>query len=122
MISDPKVRAELATVSKLTAILADAPLVVVVCADTHAERHEGAFWIQDTAAALENLLIAAHALELGAVWCAIHPMKHRKEAVRSTLALPEGVETLGMVGVGHLAESTPPAGRFDWSKVHFDRW
>jgi len=122
VVRDPAVRAELSVASKWAGMLSRAPLVVVVCGDIHAERHEGAYWVQDATAALENLLTAANALGLGAVWVGIHPWDDRIEAVRATLALPEGIEPLGMVGVGHPAETKPSEDRLDWDKVHFDRW
>lgn len=122
VVKDRRVLADLATVSKWTAMLNDAALAIVVCGETAAERHEGAYWVQDGAAAIENLLTAANALGLGAVWLGVHPWEPRKDAVRSALGLPDGIEPLGMVAVGHPAETKPPAERFDWNKVHFDRW
>ena len=122
VVREQGVRSELSVASKWAGMLADAALVVVVCGDAKSERHEGAYWVQDATAALENLLIAANALGLGAVWVGVHPWDDRKDAVRAALALPVGIEPLGMVGVGHPAETKPPAGRLDWDKVHFDRW
>jgi nitroreductase len=78
--------------------------------------------VQDATAALENLLIAANALGLGAVWVGVHPWEDRVAAVRDALSLPEDVQPLGQVGIGHPAETKPPAQRLDWGKVRFDRW
>ncbi len=121
-VRDPEVRAALSVASKHAGMLADAPLVIVVCGDLSAERHEGAYWVQDATAALENVLTAANALGLGAVWVGVHPWEDRAAAVRAALDLPAGVEPLGSVGIGHPAETKEPAQRFDAAKVHFDRW
>jgi nitroreductase len=54
--------------------LAEAPVVVVVCADlerarrAYKERGEKLYCLQDTAAAVENLLLAATAKGLGTCW------------------------------------------------------
>ena len=43
------------------------------------------YWIQDAAAATENILIQATALGLGSCWCGIHPQKGFVEKVRENL-------------------------------------
>ena len=122
VVRDQAVRSRLSVASKWAGMLESAPTVIVVCGDTRAERHEGAYWVQDATAALENVLIAANAIGLGAVWVGVHPWDDRIAAVKLALGLPDGIEPLGMVGIGHPLESKPPAGRLDWGKVHFDRW
>ena len=70
--------AERATLDRLAATspyagpLLRASLAVVVCGETLGERHPG-YWVEDCSAAMENLLLAAHALGLGAVWLGYHP-------------------------------------------------
>ena len=69
---------------------ASAPLAVVVCADL--TRNPGAscdWWVMDASAASENLLLAAHAVGLGAVWTGVYPRSERVKAVRTILGLPE---------------------------------
>lgn len=114
--------ARLAEASQNAGMLADAALAIVVCGDLDAENHRGAYWVQDATAALENVLIAAHALGLGAVWVGVHPWEDRIASVRGTLDLPPSIAPLGMVAIGHPAEAKEPSQRLDRSKVHFDRW
>lgn len=122
VVSDAKVRAELSKASKHAGMLADAPLVIVVCGDTQAERHPDTYWVQDATAALENILIAANGLGLGAVWVGVHPWDERVDAVRAATGLPEHIKPLASVAVGHPAESKPASERLDWGKVRTDRW
>ena len=122
VIRDAGTRRALAAVSDWGGMLAQAPLVIAVCGDLSAERHPGQYWVQDASAALENVLIAAHALGLGAVWVGIHPREERVRPVKALLSLPEHVEPLGLVGVGHPVRRKPPASRMDWNKVHYERW
>lgn len=102
-------------------ILRAAPLAIAVCADTRDLKHE-VMWQQDCSAAAENALLAIHALGLGAVWLGFWPKMERVVPLREVLGLPEGVEPLCVLAVGHPAEDKPPADRYDASRVHRDRW
>ena len=102
-------------------MLREAPLAVVICGDLDEEKHEG-FWVQDCSAAVQNLLVAAHALGLGAVWLGVHPEPRRVEGTRELLGLPQQVVPLAIVSVGHPAEEKPPAERYCSERVHWDRW
>ena len=64
-----------------------APLGIVVCGDLEATFPEEGrdYWIEDTSAAMENLLLAAHSIGLGAVWCGIYPMTDRVQAKMTSL-------------------------------------
>ena len=104
-----------------SAMLTQAPLAVVVCGDVaSAEMPE--YWEQDCSAATENLLLAAHALGLGAVWLGVHPEADRVSATRELLGLPEGVLPLCVVSLGHPAEHKGPADRYEVSRMHRNRW
>jgi nitroreductase len=103
------------------AMLEQAPVCIAVLADLSAEKYKG-MWVQDTSAATLNILLAAHALGLGAVWLGVHPVEAREEGVRRILSLPEGVECLALVAVGHPAEHPPRADRYDPSRVHYETW
>lgn len=98
-----------------------APLAIVVCGDTRAEKHPG-YWVQDCSAAIQNTLVAAHAIGLGAVWIGVHPIAERAGNVARTCAVPEGIVPLAILAVGHPAETKPPAERYEPTHVHHDRW
>ncbi|MGD2103887.1 MAG: nitroreductase family protein [Anaerolineae bacterium] len=100
-------------------MLFDAPLCISVCGDlTEMER----YWVQDCCAATENLLLAATALGLGAVWLGVYPRERRVESVRQVLALPEHVTPLNLVSIGHPAEVKQPRTQFDGARVHRETW
>lgn len=102
-------------------MLREAPAAVVVCGDTRGAPHKG-YWEQDCSAATQNLLLAAHALGLGAVWLGVHPLADRVEALGELLGLPTDVIPLAVIALGHPAEEKPPADRFDASRVHRNGW
>jgi nitroreductase len=102
-------------------MLKEAPLAILVCGDQTLERFPG-YWVQDCSAATQNLLLAAHALGLGAVWLGIHPRPERISAIRSLVGLPDTVQPLSLVAVGHPAETPPPVDRFLPERVHHNHW
>ena len=56
-----------------------APVGILVCGDPALEKHPG-YWVQDCAAATENLLLAVAAKGLGAVWCGVYPSRTGSKA------------------------------------------
>jgi nitroreductase len=98
-----------------------ARLAVVVCGDLSLEQAPG-FWVQDCAAATENLLITANAAGLGAVWLGFYPCEERVDFLRTLLSLPDHVVPFAVVPIGHPAEHPGPADRFRPERIHLDRW
>ena len=100
-------------------MLAQAPLAIVVCGDiTISER----YWQQDCAAATENILLTARALELGSVWLGVFPNEERTAGISGLFDLPETVRPLCVIAVGHPAEEKGRVERYDEEKVHRNRW
>lgn len=112
----------LATATPYSGMLAHAPLAIVVCGDHTSEKYPEDYWVQDCSAAMENLLVAANAVGLGACWLGYHPRQDRKDNAREILGLPPETDTLGVASVGYPAEEKPPADRYDPGRVHHDRW
>ncbi len=103
-------------------MLKTAQLGIVVCADLKLEKHRG-FWVQDCSNATMNILLAAHALGLGAVWVAIHPLEERVIGAKQILGLPEQIVPLCVVPVGYpVRPPQPPEKRFTASRLHFNHW
>jgi nitroreductase len=101
-------------------MLKEASLAVVVCGDNEVQTTE--FWAQDCSAATENLLVAANALGLGAVWLGVYPGEELVSKTRELFGIPGHVTPLCVVSVGHPAEEKLPANRYDESKVHREKW
>ena len=94
---------------------------IVVCGDEDLQ-HDDGYWIVDCGAATENLLLAAHALGLGACWVGIQPREGRKQAFSKLLELPAHVIPFALVALGYPAETKPRPARFHPEKVHGNRW
>ena len=102
------------------------PLVIVLCADT-TRMQQGAvreIWVQDLSAATENLLLAAHALELGAVWTTIYPLVKRVQGVQQKLNLPGHLIPMCAVRIGYPNPERPaqPKDKWDEKKVTYGPW
>ncbi len=102
-------------------MLRQAPLAILVCGDESLEKHPG-YWPQDCSAATQNLLLAAHALGLGAVWIGVHPNPRHSSAVGQLAGLPEKVHPFALIAVGYPAEQPAPADRFRQERVRTNRW
>lgn len=122
VIRDETTRQALARASKHAGPAAEAPVVIVVCGDTRVERVPGTYFVHNAVAATENLLTAAHATGLGAVWIGVHPWPDRMAAVREAVGLPEGVEPVATIAIGHPLSVPAAPDRYDATFVHAGRW
>mgnify|MGYP002624023840 CR=1 FL=1 len=112
-------------------VLKDAPVVIVVCGETTFTRTtpdgetrtmENGNWTADCAAATENLLLAAEAIGLGAVWTAGYPYEDRMGPAREALELPDNVSSYCLVAVGHPAGDDKPKDKWKPENIHYDKW
>jgi nitroreductase len=99
-------------------MLTQATLCIAVCGDPDLSR----YWEQDCSAATENLLLAATALGLGAVWLGVHPRDDRIGFTRQILDIPESIVPLNLISIGHPAEDKEPRTQYDETRVHRRRW
>jgi nitroreductase len=110
---------ELAEAHPCGKMLSEAGLAIAVCGDPKVSER---YWDQDGAAATENILLAAEGLGLGAVWLGCHPRTERKAAVRKVLGVPDSIEILSLIAIGHPAEKKPARTQYDETRVHREEW
>lgn len=102
-------------------MLMEAPVAILVCGDVTLERHKG-MWVQDCAAAVENILLTVADLGLGAVWLGVYPRDERVAGLRKLLGLPKHVIPFALIAIGHPGETKAKDDRFRQDRVHRDRW
>lgn len=104
-------------------MLSSAPLGIIVCGDM-ARAHSGelSYMLQDCSAAIENLLLAASKLGLGACWLGVHPRPDRVAALKKLFKLPESVIPVSAIAIGHPAERKEPRTRRKEARVHLEKW
>lgn len=114
-------------------MIRNAPLVIVVCGETTIMRKpspeatedvrmDNPNWTADCAAATENLLLAAEALDLGAVWTACYPYPERMSQTIAALGLPEGVTPYCIIPVGHPDGDNQPKDKWKPENIHYNKW
>lgn len=97
-------------------MLREARVAIAVCAD----RTKSPYWYVDCSAAAENILLAAHALGLGAVWTATYPYRDRMDVVKELCGLPGSYDSLCVIPVGYPAREARPKDNFDAGKIHHE--
>jgi nitroreductase len=113
VVEDSSVKAALAEAALGQDFIKEAPLNLVFCtnpersAQRYSERGSSLYCILDAAASIENSLLAAHTLGLGACWIgAFHD-----DQVRSVLGLPASLKPVGIIPIGYPAEQPQPTPR-----------
>jgi nitroreductase len=103
-------------------MLKEATLGILVCGDLTRVNPGSTIFVQSCSAATENILLAAHASGLGAVWLGVFPLADRVNALKQLFSIPETVALFSFVSIGHPAEQKPPEDRYDAGRVHVNRW
>ena len=121
VIKDRKILNQVNEIHPYAKMALESPVAIVVCCDTSEEKRKD-FWIQDCSAASQNILLAAHALGLGAVWCGIYPIEELIKAFQKLLKMPSDVYPVNIIPIGHPAEEKEPSERYNEEKIHIDKW
>jgi nitroreductase len=104
-------------------MLLDASHAIIVLGDTSV--HVGdvkEFWVQDCSAAIENILLAAHAIGLGAVWLGAYPNQSLVKKIGELFGIPKQFSSLAIISLGYPNEEKPTRDNFDPKRIHEDLW
>jgi nitroreductase len=106
VVKDVETKRKLYDAALNQTLIQQAPVVIVVCADLirssrgYGSRGVHLYSIQDTAAAIQNILLAAHELGLATCWVGAFHEDEVAEAVKA----PRHLRPVAMVAVGYPAE------------------
>jgi len=125
IVKDEDLKLRLAKAALHQMWIAEAPVVIVACANErrsqlgYGERGRRLYCICDVSAAVQNMLLTAHALGLASCWVgAFHD-----DEVAELLELPPGVRPIAILPIGYPAESPPPPPRRGAKEViHLNRY
>jgi nitroreductase len=121
LIDDRRVLQEIPDFHPYAKMLYEAPLAIAVCGDRKKERSVE-YLALNCAAATENILLAAHALDLGAVWLGIYPRKDRMAECNRLFQLPEYIIPISLVAIGYPEEKKRSEYRYEKSLIHHNKW
>lgn len=106
-------------------LVAGAALAVVVCVDSQVSN----VWIEDAAIAAYGMQLQAEDLGLGSCWVQVRNRQNAEgvpteDLVREMLNIPETVNVLCMVAIGHKATPRNPQNeeKLMWEKLHIGQY
>ena len=102
-------------------MLSSAAAAIAVCGDASAG-FKSDVWIHDCSAASENILLAAEAIGLGAVWTGIYLNEEPTKYVKKVLELPPDVYPLNIISIGYPTGEEKPKNKWDPMKIHWEKW
>lgn len=103
-------------------MIKQASVAILICADTRLSKYDVDYWVQDCAAATENLLVSVQDLGLGAVWLGVYPRQERVMGLRQLFNIPEEVIPFALIPVGYPAEHKGAENRYREDRVHLNGW
>ena len=113
-------RAAIADMSPYAKMLPEAAAAITVCANLErAGSSADAWWVQDLAAATENILLQIVEEGLGGVWLGWYPDQQRIKAFSERFRLPAHIIPFAVVGLGYPAKTPRPEFRFNSAKVYY---
>jgi len=121
VIDDREIIDKIADFHPYAKMLYEAQLVIIVCADLSREQSEGSF-SQDCSVAMQNILLAAHAIGLGAVYVSLYPKEDRMNFIRDLIKAPDHIIPFNLTPIGYPNEKTREVDRYDDSKIHYNHW
>lgn len=126
-VNDKEIIKKYASVNKYAQMALEAPAAIVVMAnlDTYKSRPDMmGYWPQDTSAATQNILLAAEAMGLGAVWTGVYNggySQERLEGVKELFNLPENLIPLAIIMIGHPKGENMPKDKWKPEKLYWNK-
>jgi nitroreductase len=125
LVKDPEKKQKLSAAAVLRDFIAEAPIILVSCANQqvsgaiYEERGLELYCIQDAACAAQNMLLAAHALGLGACWVG----SFDEQSISDLLSIPSFVRPVALIPIGYPDEKSYPPSRRDLNDfLHFNKY
>lgn len=123
VVTDKEKLKTLSTGLPFAQMLKQCSAAIVVCAiPEEAAMHSEIFAVLDCACASENILLAAEALGLGAVWTVVYPTKELISFVRDELQIPFNVIPLNIIPIGYPAGDEKTKNKYDAKNIHWEKW
>ena len=123
IVRKPEIKRRLVEAALDQTFIEEAPVVIVVCANGsrssqgYGVRGKTLYCLQDTAAAIQNIHLAAYSLGLATCWVGAF----KEEEARKILKIPHGIRPVAIIPVGYPADSPPPRSKRPINQiVHYE--
>lgn len=100
----------------------NAPCAIVVCGNTNLCRNTKQMWVQDCSAAMQNILLAATAMDLGSLWVGVYGVEPFVKSVSNVMGLPEYVIPLGIAYIGYADEEKEPRTQYNEKRIYWEAY
>ncbi len=121
VVTNKDILRQIPSIHPNAAMTPGAALGVLVCGEPGRETCPGN-WPVDCAAATENLLLAVHALGLGAVWTAVYADENKIKRFRDFFQLPPEIVPFSWIPIGYPAVAPESPDRYNSKIVHWNKW
>nr|WP_048058491.1 nitroreductase family protein [Methanococcus maripaludis] len=109
--------------SPYSKIVSEAPLAIIALGNKD-KMIAPDFWQQDLSASVENLLLEAVELNLGAVWLGVFPLADRVDYITQIFDLPQNIIPFAVISIGYPKnlDSNGFVDRYDSSKIKYEKY
>jgi nitroreductase len=121
VFKDTASKLKIMEVNKNSAMLAEAETAILICFDERLQ-HDDGYGVIDCSSATLNMLLAAHALGLGACWVGIYPRMNRVEALTKIFDVPKHIMPFAVIALGYPLEKKETGERFKPERIHYEKW
>jgi nitroreductase len=120
VVDDPKILEYLSTMHKGSWPLKTAPLAIIpVLRESDKSPH---MTVQDISASVENILLEAVNIDLGAVWIGVYPLEERIEHLQKAFDFPKEHTPFAILAIGHPLKNKEVTTRYDETRVFRNKW
>lgn len=121
VVDDKKLFGKIMQIHPHASMLNTASHAIIVCGDEDLQ-HDDGYWIADCGAATENILLAAHSMDIGSCWVGLYPRGQRMRDISTLFELPPHIKPFALISLGYPAEKRSHPDRFKPDRVFRNRW
>lgn len=116
VVSDKDKLNYLSEAQKYGKMLKNASHAIIVCS-----LETSPFWVQDAAAATENILLEATSLNIGSCWSGLYP-NDNESLIKQHFDIPENIRAFSVIALGYPLKEKDANNFYEENKIHYNEW
>lgn len=121
IIDDEEAKQKISKIHPYFFTVKEAAISILVCGNLNLEKSPD-YWVQDCAAATENMLLAITANNLGGVWIGVYPREDKVKGLKHFFKLNDKIIPFSLIALGYPDETKEPHTDFDYKRIHLNKW